>query len=117
VKLGVWLVIVGAICLAGAQTSQDVKEKEVPAFLRQLADTRKAIADDYVHWVEAAKTKNVDAIVDMYTDDATVLPEEKEAATGKNAIRAFFTDWFAQPDKLEAQKFETSTQFRKAICS
>jgi uncharacterized protein (TIGR02246 family) len=98
--------MVGAICLAGAQTSQDVKEKEVPAFLRQLADTRKAIADDYVHWVEAAKTKNVDAIVDMYTDDATVLPEEKEAATGKSAIRALYTDWFAQPDKLEGQKFE-----------
>jgi ketosteroid isomerase-like protein len=92
--------------LAGAQTSPDVKNKEVPQFLRQLGDTRKTIADGYVHWTEAARTKNLDAIVSMYTDDATVLPEEKEAVAGKNAVRAFYIEWFAQPDKLIMQKFE-----------
>jgi ketosteroid isomerase-like protein len=106
VKLGVWLAIVGAACFAGAQTSQDVKNKEVPAFLRQLADTRKAIADGYVHWTEAAKGKNLDAVLSMYTDDAIILPDEKEAVSGKNAVRAFYADWFAQQDKLKEQKFE-----------
>ena len=105
-KLGVWLAVFGAACLMAAQTPQDTKNKEVPAFLRQWADTRKTIADGYVHWSEAAKAKNVDAILSMYTDDATVLPEDKDAASGKNAIRAFYTDWFAQQDKLVDQKFE-----------
>ena len=105
-KSWVWLAVFGTACLAGAQTSQDVKSKEVPAFLRQLADTRKTIADGYVRWVEAAKVKNVDAILSMYTDDATVLPEEKDAASGRNAIRALYTDWFAKQDKLVEQEFE-----------
>jgi ketosteroid isomerase-like protein len=64
------------------------------------------IADSYIHWTEAAKAKNVDAVVSMYSDDATVLPDEKEAASGKIAIRAFYTDWFGQQDKLVEQKFE-----------
>jgi ketosteroid isomerase-like protein len=100
---------VAALCIvsvAHAQTSQDVKSKDVPAFLRQLSDTRKTIADGYIHWTEAAKAKNVDAIVSMYTDDATVLPEEKDAASGKSGIRVFYNDWFAQQEKLVDQKFE-----------
>ena len=101
-----WVAMLGIVCVAYAQTAHDVKKKDVPEFLRQLADDRKTIADGYVHWTEAAKAKNVDAILNMYTDDATVLPEEKEAASGRNAVRAFYTDWFAQQDKLIEQKFE-----------
>ncbi len=90
-----------------AQTPQDAKSNnDMSAFLRQLADTRKTIADDYVRWTEAAKAKSVDAIVSMYTDDAIVLPEDKDAASGKTAVRAFYADWFAQQDKLVEQKFE-----------
>jgi len=105
-KFGVWLAIVSTACLAGAQANQDVKNKDVPVFLRQLADTRQTIADGYVRWAEAAKTKNLDAIVSMYTDDATVLPEEKEAASGRNAVRGFYANWFAQQDKLIEETFE-----------
>ena len=105
-KVWVWLALFGTVGLAGAQTSQDTKNKDVPAFLRQVMDTRKTIADNYMRWTEAAKAKNVDAVLSMYTDDATVLPEDKEAASGKNAVRAFYTDWFAQQDKLVEQKFE-----------
>ena len=98
-----------ALCIVSflhAQTTQDVKNKDVPAFLRQLADTRQTIADSYVHWTEAVKAKNLDAILSMYTDDATILPEEKDAVSGKNAVRAFYSDWLAQQDKLVDQKFE-----------
>ena len=105
-KFGMWLAIFGSACLVTAQTSQDVKNKEVPTFLRQLADTRKTIADNYVRWTEAAKAKNLDEIVSLYTDDATILPEGKEAASGKNAVRSFYADWFAQQDKLKGQRFE-----------
>ena len=103
------VVLYAAVCIASlmqAQTSQDVKNKEVPAFLRQLADTRRTIADGYVHWTEAVKAKNVDAIASMYSEDATVLPEEKDAVSGKSAIRAFYNDWFSQQGKLVEQKFE-----------
>jgi ketosteroid isomerase-like protein len=106
VKYVLCLAIISAACLAGAQISQDVKNKDVPPFLRQLADNRKTIADGYVRWTEAARAKNVDAIVSMYTDDATVLPEEKEAVSEKNAVRAFYGEWFAQQDKLIEEKFE-----------
>jgi uncharacterized protein (TIGR02246 family) len=102
----VWLAILSAACLAAAQTPQDTKNKDVPAFLRQVMDTRKTIADNYTRWTEAAKAKNVDAVLSMYTDDATVLPDDKEAASGKNAVRALYTHWFAQQDKLIEQKFE-----------
>jgi len=75
------------------------------SFLRQLGDTRKTIADEYVQWTEAVKAGNVDALVGMYTNDATVLPEEQEAVSGKEAIRAFYANWLSR-GKLIDQKFE-----------
>ena len=104
----IWHVASDSRCclLAGAQTSQNVKNKEVPAFLRQITDTRKTIAESYVRWAEAAKAKDVDALISMYANDATILPDEKEAVSGKDAIRAFYSDWCSQRDKLVEQKFE-----------
>ena len=100
------LVALGIVSAAGAQTSEDVKTKEVPAFLRQLADTRNTIAASYVRWTDALKAKNLDAVVALYADDATLLPDEKEGASGKAAVRAFYADLFAHQDKLAEQKFE-----------
>jgi len=54
----------------------------------------------------SGKSKNVDTLVGMYTDDATVLPEEKDAVSGKGAISAFYSDWCAGRDKPVDQKFE-----------
>jgi hypothetical protein len=106
------LACIGAICVvcfaqaqsSRAQSSQEVKNKEVPAFLKQLADTRKTLADSYVHWAEAVKTKNIDAIVGLYRDDATILPEESEAVSGKAGVRTFYTDWLSD-GKLVEEKF------------
>jgi ketosteroid isomerase-like protein len=103
-------VVLGAatlcISVVHSQTDAATKSKEVPEFLHQLTATRNLIAEAYVHWTEAAKAKNVDAAVAMYTDDATVLPDEKDAVSGKDAIRSFYGGWFAQNDKLVEQKFE-----------
>ncbi len=38
-------------------------------------------------WVKAAETKQVDAWVDFYADDAVVLPPNEAMATTKDAIR------------------------------
>ena len=100
------VVALGLLSMARAQTTQDAKNKDIPEFLRQLGDTRKTIADGYLRWTEAVKAKDVDALVGLYTDDATVLPEEGEPVSGKYAVRAFYRDWVAKNDKLMDEKFE-----------
>ena len=105
--------IVCIISLVQAQTQQDTKNKEMPAFLRQLADTRKTIAEAYVQWSQAAKTGNVDALAGMYANDATILPDEREAVSGKDAIRAFYGDWLTQRGKLLEEKFENINSFQE----
>ena len=104
------LAVIGALLstlwAANAQTAGDVKNKELPAFVRQLADTRKSIAEGYVRWTDALKAKNLDAIMALYTDDATVLPEEEEVVSGKQAVRGFYANWFGRNDKLMDEKFE-----------
>jgi uncharacterized protein (TIGR02246 family) len=106
VKFSLIVTLLGIVSVAGAQSSQDVKNKDVPAFLRQLGDTRKTIADGYVRWTEALKAKNLDAVVGLYADDATLLPDEKDAVSGKDALRAFYEGWLSRGDKLIEQKFE-----------
>lgn len=98
--------VICAASLVQAQTQQNTKNKEMPAFLKQLADTRKTIADGYVRWVEAVRAGNVDALKDMYTKDASILPDEEESVSGTDAIRAFYEDWLGQRGKLVDQKFE-----------
>jgi uncharacterized protein (TIGR02246 family) len=106
VRIAVITVLLAIACLSRAQTDGAAKNKDMPAFLRQLGDTRKSIADGYVAWTEAAKTRNLDAILGLYTDNAVVLPDGDDAVSGKQAIRAFYANWFTQPDKLVDQKFE-----------
>ena len=48
----------------------------------------------------------MDAVAGLYADNATLLPDEKEAVSGKDAVRTFYADWFSQNDKLIEQKFE-----------
>jgi uncharacterized protein (TIGR02246 family) len=98
--------MVGISLVMHAQTAQK-PNKDVQRFLQQLSATRNTIADSYVRWTEAIKTKNVDALVDMYTDDATILPDEKEAVSGKDAIRKFYNEFLlAEQYQLADQKFE-----------
>ena len=108
-----FVLCLGTLCdvfCAQAQTAQDVKNdvknKEMPEFLRQLGATRKTVADSYVRWTEAARAKDVDAVVSLYADDATILPDDSEAFSGKDGLRAFYREWFAKSDKLVEQKFE-----------
>ena len=105
-KFVLWVTTLAIVSVAHAQTAQEGKSKDVPEFLRQLASTRKTIADGYVRWTEATKVKDVDAVVSLYTDDATILPEEGEPVSGKDAVRAFYREWYAKKDKLVEQKSE-----------
>ena len=89
-----------------AQTAQK-PNKDMQGFLQQLSATSKTIADSYVRWTDAMKAKQVDALVSMYTDDATILPDEKEAVSGKDAIRKFYSSWLAEQSEIKDQKFES----------
>lgn len=47
-----------------------------------------AIRDLDTQWSKTAKANDVDGAVSYYTDDATLMPPNAPAATGKQAIRA-----------------------------
>lgn len=96
----------GLTCFVPAQATQSTKNDQMPAFLKQLADTRKTIADGYAQWTEAVKAGNIDALAAMYTNDATILPDGEDAVSGTSAIRTFYSHWLAQPGKLVDEKFE-----------
>jgi uncharacterized protein (TIGR02246 family) len=106
VKFVLWVATLAIASVAHAQSAQDAKSKDVPEFLRQLTSTRQTIADGYVRWSDATKAKDVDAVVSLYTHDATILPDDGEPVSGKDAVRAFYRDWYAKKDKLVEQKFE-----------
>ena len=97
--------ILGVSLVVHGQTAQK-PNKDMQGFLQQLSATNKTIADSYVRWTEAMKSKNVDAIVSMYADEATILPDEKDAVSGKDAIRKFYNDWLSGQAKVTDQKFE-----------
>ena len=62
-------------------------------------------------WSNAAQTKQVDAWVAFYSDDATVLPPNEPMASGKEAIRKSIGDLLALPGlnlKWEPKKVEVS---------
>ncbi len=46
----------------------------------------------------AAKEKNVEGVLGYYTDDASLLPPDAPIASGKEAIRAVWTQLLANPD-------------------
>ena len=62
-------------------------------------------------WSNAAQTKQVDAWVAFYSDDATVLPPDEPMASGKDGIRKSIGDLLALPGlnlKWEPKKIEVS---------
>jgi uncharacterized protein (TIGR02246 family) len=83
---------------------------------QQAPDTRiadeAAIRDADAQWSKTAATRDVDATVAFYTDNASVLPPNASAATGKEAIRDVWTSLLApevtsiswQPNKVEVAR-------------
>src|SRR5215831_10693572 len=71
------------------------------------AAIRKADMD----WSNAAQSKQVDAWVAFYTDDATVLPPNEPMATGKDPIRKSIGELLGMPAlnlKWQPTKVEVS---------
>ncbi len=58
-------------------------------------------------WAAAQNTKDVNALMDMYADDAVSMPDGEPMLTGKAAIQKKQTADFAKPTKYASIAFET----------
>jgi len=93
-----------------AQTPSGSKE-DLKRFVQQLSSVRKDIADGYLKWIDATKAKDVEAAVALYADDAVMLPDKGNTVSGKEAIRAFYRQWYGGKDKLIRQRFDDTGLF------
>jgi uncharacterized protein (TIGR02246 family) len=83
---------------------------------QDLEPLRRATAQAYRHWVEAAKRKDVQAVVELYTEDAIVLPPAGEPITGREAILAFYKKYYSDRWQLLNEEFKsTSLVLRGAL--
>lgn len=99
--LGLALLLFAVGCNSAPAPAPDTRAAEEAA-------VRKADAD----WVKAAQTKQVDAWVAFYADDATVLPPNDKTASDKDSIRKAAGDLLGlpglviawQPTKIEVAR-------------
>lgn len=63
-----------------------------------LKSDEAAIRQADAEWVEAAKSKKVDAWLAFYTDDAVVLPPNDEVAKGRESARKSVAELLALPE-------------------
>ena len=87
------------------------KQELMKVVEQQVASDRKAIADGYLHWIDATQAKDVNAVLVLYTDDAVVLPDHENMITGRAAIRGFYERWYSSKGKLVKQQFEETSIF------
>ncbi len=66
-------------------------------FAKDTSADEQAIRALDVAWSNAAQSKDLDKTVSYYADDASVLPPNMPIATGKDAIRAVWSQMLAAP--------------------
>jgi ketosteroid isomerase-like protein len=71
--------------------------QEPPAAPDNRAADEAAIRKADMDWANAAQSKQLDAWVAYYSDDAMVLPANEKLATGKEAIRKTIGDLLGAP--------------------
>lgn len=57
-----------------------------------------AIRDAYILTLKAAQARDVEPIVSIYADDASIFPPNAPIVAGKEAVRAFWVKWFSDPN-------------------
>jgi ketosteroid isomerase-like protein len=99
--LGLMLILLTVGCNSGPQPAPDTRAADEALIRRADAD-----------WAKAAQTKQVDAWVAFYADDATVLPPNDKTASDKQSIRKATSDLLGlpglaitwQPTKIEVAR-------------
>lgn len=85
-RAGGILAVLVLLVASGCAPQIDVAAEE--AAIRDAGD---------VGMLNAAKAKDVEGILSFYIDNASMLPPNAPIATGKEALRAIWTDLFANP--------------------
>jgi len=88
-----WTVVALLLALAGCGSVQQSSTAGADTRAADEAAIRKADAD----WVKAAQTKQVDAWVAFYQEDAVVLPPNDSLANSKDKIRKAVGDLLGLP--------------------
>jgi len=70
---------------------------------------RKGTAQAYGHWVEATKRKDAQAVVELYAEDAIVLPPGGEPITGRQTILAFYKKYYSDRWQLLNEEFKSTS--------
>ena len=69
----------------------------IPALAKDASSNENAIRALDAAWSQAAGAKDLDKTVSFYADDASLLPANAPIATGKDAIRAAWSQFMALP--------------------
>jgi uncharacterized protein (TIGR02246 family) len=62
------------------------------------ARIKSAVEDRYQEWLAAANKKDVSAMMDLYDENAVLMPKSEEPAIGKAAIGEYYKKLFANPN-------------------
>ena len=89
-------VLFAATCAAGLFISCAQPQPVAPPDNRAADAAAIQKTDD--DWSKAAQTKNIDAWMAFYTDDAVLLPPNAPTATTKDAMRKGISDVLGLPD-------------------
>ena len=98
-KLYPALVILLVLAISGCAPQMDVEADE--AAIRETAN----------EWMNAANAKDVERLVDLYADDASLFPPNAPLVTGKEAIGTVWSEL------IESPGFATSLQTTKVEIS
>ena len=71
----------------------------VPAMAQEEeGKIRAAVEDRYKEWLAAANKKDAAAMIDLYDENAVLMPKSEEPVLGKAAIGEYYKKLFANPD-------------------
>ena len=71
----------------------------VPAMAQEEEDKIKAAVEDrYKEWLAAANKKDAAAMIDLYDENAVLMPKSEEPVLGKAAIGEYYKKLFVNPD-------------------
>jgi uncharacterized protein (TIGR02246 family) len=76
---------------------------------QDVEPVRKASAQAYGRWVAATKRKDAQAVIELYAEEAIVLPPGGEPIRGRQAILAFYKKYYSGGWQLLNEEFKSTS--------
>lgn len=80
--------LIGSVAFSACSNAKPVADREADAALIRAAD--RALLD-------AETKRDLDAAIALFSEDAVLHPPDTPPVRGREAVRAFYSDWFAIP--------------------